>query len=274
MTGPLFVVRVWLCVCPSLRACVHAHTHARERTHTHTRTPAERRRHDLYGNTTTKFVKCPGVLNDYYTGSHSIDDHNNQRQSKLGLEYAWHTPDWQWRLIVCLIGECATDAFLAYRYFSEDSTVSSREFFSLLARELIDPGAAIPTAGGTQDVAAAGSAPATPLALRSPLSSLYQLDAMQKCKLAKLPMGVKGPNSKDPGKKYQIKQRCAVCARVHKNGKDGNGFTTAHYCVKCSSNVGTVYLCRDGTNGRNCFSWHLNNKLPSSGRKEKKQRRR
>lgn len=88
--------------------------------------PAQRRRQDVHGSTTPKRVECPQVLNEFYSASHVVDDHNRKHQDLLGLECAYQTTGCWLRLKIVFIGTCAVDACLAWRAFGPSALSPGR----------------------------------------------------------------------------------------------------------------------------------------------------
>jgi len=71
---------------------------------------------DKNGNTMSRRVPRPKIINDYFSHSNAIDRHNHVRQFLLRLEKHWKTEDGYFRIITTIFGICITDAWKAYRF--------------------------------------------------------------------------------------------------------------------------------------------------------------
>ena len=183
------------------------------------------------------------------------------RQGQLRLEYAYNTTDCWFRIKTVLTGMVTVDSILAYKHFGIPGTRAGRrtgaetqqKYVDMLTEQLIRP--AVDIRPG-----------------RSPLEQLASIaNSTSAHRLVRLPQNTnQKEGSPNFGKKYQQRQKCAVCSRVH-----GKFRLTMYQCFKCSDNGKPFYLCADGsykkdgkTEFRDCFSYHVCNKLPA-----KRQRR-
>ena len=71
---------------------------------------------DKNGNTMSRHVPRPKIIDDYFTHSNTVDKHNHVWQFLLCLEKHWKTEDGYFRIITTIFGICITDAWKAYRY--------------------------------------------------------------------------------------------------------------------------------------------------------------
>ena len=147
------------------------------------------------------------MLNEYYDASHAVDDHNNRRQGKLGLAKAWRTQDAWFRVKTKLMAIVAVDAVLAYMHFGPDAQpragrksakpTPQHKYLNELCMQLLTYHSAN------------GSARAIP---RTPLQTMSSVNVPgeQRHTLGRL-----GERTSASGRKYQTRQKCIVCVRVH-----------------------------------------------------------
>ncbi len=64
------------------------------------------RRHDKFGNVTTKEISRPNVAQQYFDVA-GVDNHNMMRQGVIALEKRWITQSWHFRIISTLHGSTA-----------------------------------------------------------------------------------------------------------------------------------------------------------------------
>ena len=166
-------------------------------------------------------------------------------------------------MYTCLIGDIVVDSILAYRHFhvaqhrrrGRPSTreVSQAKLVAQLVEELVG----------------SGSRPG-----RTPLQEVtsYQYNTPGNnnnngIEHVLRPIGNRTVQKRDSplfGKQYRIRQKCAVCLRVH-----GRHVLTPYKCSTCSRHGKDFYVCADRcytmhgkSETRNCFTWHTNNALP------------
>jgi hypothetical protein len=82
-------------------------------------------------------VPQPKACEIYYSACGKIDGHNRHRQATLMLENKLPTQEWSRRVNMSLFGMLVVDSWLAFSACT-DATETQKEFFSLLAEELID----------------------------------------------------------------------------------------------------------------------------------------
>jgi hypothetical protein len=74
---------------------------------------------DKYGNTCTKFIRRPEIVNFIYRFLPVLDNHNKSRQHLLKLEKKWPTRDCWFRLFTTLVGLSVVDLYRLYRCHNE-----------------------------------------------------------------------------------------------------------------------------------------------------------
>ncbi len=180
-----------------------------------------------------KWFDRPDLVEKYMFAAPGIDQHNRDRQSTLGLEYAWDTDNCWARMYHCLIGITVVDAWRAYRYFREgggERHTSIIDFYMELSDQLIHN----KWGGAIQEEKK-----------EAPVSALGDLEDF----------------TGHPIVKMKTQRTCVKCSRVN-NARS----LTYWKCTKCD-----IYLCRDGQGGRQCWSYHLDFDLPE--KRYKKRRR-
>ena len=74
---------------------------------------------DEYGNTCTKFIRRPEIVDFIYRFLPVIDNHNKSRQHLLKLEKKWPTRDCWFCLFTTLVGFSVVDLYRLYRCHNE-----------------------------------------------------------------------------------------------------------------------------------------------------------
>jgi hypothetical protein len=82
-------------------------------------------------------VPQPKACETYYSACGKIDGHNRHRQATLMLENKLPTQEWSRRVNMTLFGMIVVDSWLAFSACT-DAQETQKEFYTLLAEELID----------------------------------------------------------------------------------------------------------------------------------------
>ena len=83
-------------------------------------------------------IPQPQVVQVYYDGCGKIDQHNRHRQDSLNIEKKVTTTDWAKRANLSIFGMIAVDAFYLLAGVRGKLYFGARQFFEMLAEELID----------------------------------------------------------------------------------------------------------------------------------------
>jgi hypothetical protein len=76
---------------------------------------------DEYGNTCSKLIRRPEIVDFIYRFLPVIDNHNKSRQHLLKLEKKWPTKDCWFRLFTSLVGFSVVDLYRIYRFHDEET---------------------------------------------------------------------------------------------------------------------------------------------------------
>jgi hypothetical protein len=82
-------------------------------------------------------VPQPKAAELYYSACGMIDRHNRARQDRLGLESKLETHDWALRVNMTIFAMTVVDTWLAYSQCTATKQ-SQKDFYTILAKELID----------------------------------------------------------------------------------------------------------------------------------------
>jgi hypothetical protein len=83
-------------------------------------------------------VPQPKAAELYYSACGMIDRHNRCRQDDLNIEKKLGTLDWSMRVNMSVLGMCIVDTWYAWNLCTGNTTEKQKDFYSLLAEELID----------------------------------------------------------------------------------------------------------------------------------------
>jgi hypothetical protein len=204
-----------------------------------------KKRHRLVGDDEEEVsveVKCPRLIEDYFSAAPVIDIHNHLRQHGLALEEVWGTHTYWHRILAALIGMTETDTYLAATTFlPQFADLDHTRSTAQLALELIRNDFGVTTPLQTRSKTVAQPGPTQPI-----VASVSQ----EVCALAPLTDIV------SPSKKKERRQRkCVICKRVR------NKFTkTSSYCKGCYVNYNRVEpLCGSKSD---CFAYHVQHGTP------------
>eukprot|EP00043_Microstomoeca_roanoka_P015419 m.154492 g.154492 ORF g.154492 m.154492 type:complete len:447 (-) comp16257_c0_seq9:1945-3285(-) len=115
--------------------CLSAHTYG-----TTALTTRVRRRRTEDG--TAVGLRYPLPLHDYYVARHAVDDNNNYRMARLGLEKGWQSKSWKKRHLSFILSLADVNSFLMYSYLAKSNAnmpeLTHRKFREALERTLIN----------------------------------------------------------------------------------------------------------------------------------------
>ncbi|OWZ04411.1 hypothetical protein PHMEG_00023695 [Phytophthora megakarya] len=165
----------------------------------------------------------------FFSKFSTIDIHDHYRQGSLAIEREWITRNWTHRLFSTILGMVVVDAYLAYRYDTENAgNVDFNDFASQLAHQLIfnEFETARSTHNGDGD--SESSVEGAPDHHIKPFIELPQYAAMRL-----------------QGKRPQ--RKCGVCKKK-----------ASYYCAKCSDVAQDIFFGICGPRSdRACYSAHL-----------------
>lgn len=160
----------------------------------------------------------------YYDNCSRIDQHNRTRQDDLKIERKYTTHDWSKRVNFALLGMCIVDAYYL-KCFCDDEKETPHQFFSLLAKELIDYG----RASRQRKIA---QAEAHKMAAHTRAGN--RMEATGRDNMA---CGVGGPHL-TPNKKRRVSGESSA------SDSSASSFTAQMRCSECRKNK-TTWLCSE-----------------------------
>lgn len=186
---------------------------------------ARKRRYDQNGRRFHKFVKRPQLVEEYHNGSGAIDAHNHARQGGIQVEKVWKSKYWHNRIYGSLIGIIETNAFFAYKFFTNNRTLEHVDFRHDLATSILNlnRNEAVPVVPVEQG-----------------LNQIENRNLFNAHTLISY------------GGRKQI--TCIVCSRVRRQPRKAS-----FYCVECGERAA---ICGANT-GRDCYAYHLMHGVPA-----------
>ena len=186
----------------------------------------------------TLTIKQPQIAEIYYSTCGAIDRHNRYRQDDLRIEKKIETKDWSVRVNLSIFAMIVVDSWLVYSAFKDGST-KQKDFYSILAEELID---------NTYDTRSGARRQRS-----SPNGTTYQEACMRAVESGCARAGVlthltpvkRLKNAKGEKTKFRYQGRCKECQKK-----------TTWQCSDCNDSEKTVYLCAT-KNGLRCFLDHI-----------------
>jgi hypothetical protein len=188
-------------------------------------------------------IAQPKIAEIYYTTCAAIDKHNRLRQDDLRMEKKIETKDWSTRVNLSIFSMIVVDTWLVFsamRNTPRGVQMNQKEFYSVLAEELIDnmygsrgrPSAqprSSPNLMSFQDACMRALESGGPRA-----GVLTHLTPVKRLK-----------NSKGEKTTFRYQGRCKECQKK-----------TTWQCSDCDDNGKIIYLCAT-KNGKRCFLNHL-----------------
>ena len=180
-------------------------------------------------------IDQPIICEKYYSACGKIDSHNRCRQDDMNLEKKIETNDWSKRFNMSIFGMTVVDAWLMFKACVPDSNESQKEFYKLLAEEMID--------NKLDEVVTRNRAtrrpPADQILANASLTSGTGVHLT--------PTKEKRKNRDGELTGDQLKQgRCRICTEKK----------SCYICSECKREHGiNVWLCHSRT-GRTCFHQH------------------
>ena len=83
-------------------------------------------------------VSQPKIAEIYYSTCSAIDKHNRLRQDDLRIEKKVETVNWSTRVNLSIFAMVVVDSWLVYNAFTQGRVLNQKEFYSVIAEELID----------------------------------------------------------------------------------------------------------------------------------------
>ena len=187
-------------------------------------------------------IKQPQIAEVYYSTCGMIDRHNRYRQDDLRIEKKVETKDWSMRVNLSIFSMIVVDTWLVYNAFknvpeiTRQKEISQKDFYTLLAEELID------NTYGSGSARRPRSSPthyqdACIRALESGCARAGVLTHLTPVKRQKV-SGGKATNHRYQG-------RCRECQKK-----------STWECSDCKDSEKTVFLCPT-LNGKRCFLDHI-----------------
>ena len=93
---------------------------------------------DADGQSHSTRVQYPEIVYNHYKYRHSVDDHNNRRQSPISLEKTWSTHWWPNRVFAFLIAISEVNTLKAWTNIYQNPDMETLDFRKQLADELIN----------------------------------------------------------------------------------------------------------------------------------------
>lgn len=159
----------------------------------------------------------------------------------------WGTQRWEHRLFASIFGIIESNAYLAYKYFKQNSSILHSDFTEALALQLIRNRWCTNERNEAALVESNNNDVPNRVAQNADNGNIHRALLLEQHTLISL-------SSEDDRDRTRVQRKCIICSRVRKVQQKAN--------YRCSACGPRSVMCAP-TTGRDCFCYHIQNGIPA-----------